>query len=207
MFLKGNVYSSNRLGKKQPDKREIISCKECGEEFEKFKYLKNKKFCSMKCYATYKSKNISEFGNFKGYTHTDEVRKSISEKLKNDMDTIKRLRMKRIGFLGAQVLYKRNPTGLENKLFSILDKENIKYETQKLINGKFLVDAYIPSLNLIIEVDGKYWHNLDRIKNKDKAENAYLIACGFNLLRIKEDELNKFTMKGGEQNIPLGIYN
>src|SRR3990167_9033583 len=123
------------------------------------------------------------------------------------MDTIKRLRMKRIGFLGAQVLYKRNPTGLENKLFSILDKENIKYETQKLINGKFLVDAYIPSLNLIIEVDGKYWHNLDRIKNKDKAENAYLIACGFNLLRIKEDELNKFTMKGGEQNIPLGIYN
>jgi len=42
---------------------------------------------------------------------------------------------------------------------------------------------FMPSLNLIIEADGDYWHKLDRIKKKDKAENAYLKKCGFNLMR------------------------
>ena len=57
-------------------------------------------------------------------------------------------------------------------------------------NGKFLVDVYIPSLNLIIEADGDYWHSLDRVIKKDKAENAYLKKCGYNFLRLSEMEIN-----------------
>lgn len=92
------------------------------------------------------------------------------------------------GLLKQQIM--KEPTSIEKKLYKELKRCGLLFETQKLINGKFLVDAYIPRLNLIIEADGDYWHSLNRIKKKDKAENAYLKKCGFNLLRFSESEIN-----------------
>lgn len=92
------------------------------------------------------------------------------------------------GLLKQQTM--KEPTSIEKKLYEELKKRGLLYETQKLINGRFLVDAYIPSLNLIIEADGDYWHSLKRVKNKDKAENAYLTKCGYKLLRLSEAEIN-----------------
>jgi len=88
------------------------------------------------------------------------------------------------------------PTSIEKKVYDELKARGILFEKQKLINGKFLVDAYIPSLNLVIEADGDYWHSLDRVKKRDKAKNAYLTKCGYNLLRltgteIRDDSFNK----------------
>src|SRR3990167_7914075 len=68
----------------------------------------------------------------------------------------------------------KQPTSIEKRVYNELKVRGLLFETQKLINGRFLVDAYIPSLNLIIEADGDYWHSLERVKNKDKARNAYL---------------------------------
>jgi very-short-patch-repair endonuclease len=99
---------------------------------------------------------------------------------------------RKIGLKGARELYKRKPTSIEFKVYEKLKDMGIIFETQKIINKKFVVDAYIPSLNLIIEADGKYWHSLERIQKKDKAENAYLKKCGFNVLRLSEEEI-----KGG----------
>ena len=48
-----------------------------------------------------------------------------------------------------------------------------------------------PCLNLMIEADGKYWHNLEKVKKKDKAENAYLTKCGYKILRLSEKEIMK----------------
>lgn len=89
------------------------------------------------------------------------------------------------------------PTSIEKKLYDELQKRGLLFEMQKLINGKFVVDAYIPSLNLIIEADGDYWHSLDNIRKKDSSENAYLKKCGFNLLRLSGTEIenNKFKRK------------
>ena len=63
------------------------------------------------------------------------------------------------------------------------------FETQKLIDGRFVVDAYLPDFNLIIEADGAYWHTQGKIVKKDKAENAYLTKCGYKLLRLGEKEI------------------
>lgn len=78
---------------------------------------------------------------------------------------------------------------IEKVVYSYLKNKNLYFEPQKLINNRFLVDTYIPSRNLIIEVDGGYWHSLDKAVKKDKAENAYLLKCGYNLLRLKENEI------------------
>lgn len=83
----------------------------------------------------------------------------------------------------------KEPTSIEKKVYKELKERGFLFETQKLINGKFLVDAYIPSLNMVIEVDGSYWHSMDRVVKKDKAENAYLTKCGFNLIRLSEEDV------------------
>lgn len=87
------------------------------------------------------------------------------------------------------------PTSIELKVYEELKNRGLLFEKQKLINGKFLVDAYIPSLNLIIECDGDYWHSLDKVQKKDKAENAYLTKCGFDLLRLSETEIRNGNFK------------
>jgi len=93
------------------------------------------------------------------------------------------------GNLGV-ISQSQGETSIEKKLYQELKDRGLLFEKQKLINGKFLVDAYVPSLNLIVEADGNYWHSLDRV-----AENAYLSACGFNLLRLSESEINDGSFK------------
>ena len=103
--------------------------------------------------------------------------------------------MRRGGLLGAKTLSVKNPTSIEVKVYQELKRRGLLFETQKLINGKFLVDAYIPKLNLVIEADGDYWHSLERVKKKDRAENAYLKKCGFNLLRLSGTEIKNDEFK------------
>lgn len=126
--------------------------------------------------------------------HRSNISKSLKKKERGNY-------YKEIGLLGAKALqFSKQPTSIEKKVYDELKARGLLFETQKIINGKFLVDAYIPSLNLIIEADGVYWHNLDRVKKKDKAENAYLDKCGFNVLRLSEDEINNGTFK---ERLPL----
>ena len=89
----------------------------------------------------------------------------------------------------------KGPTSIEKKVYEELKVRGLLFEKQKLINGRFLVDAFIPSFNLVIEADGGYWHSLPRVIKKDKAENAYLTKCGYNLLRLTETEINNGQFK------------
>lgn len=83
------------------------------------------------------------------------------------------------------------PTSIELKVYNELKRLGILFEKQKLINNKFIVDAFIPSLNLVIEADGDYWHNIETVRRKDKSENAYLTTCGFKVVRIPEHTINE----------------
>lgn len=97
---------------------------------------------------------------------------------------------KKISLLGIQKQQNsKEPTSIEYIVYTFLKSKGIIFEKQKVINDRFIVDVYIPELNLIIECDGSYWHSLDRVMKKDKAENAYLKKCGFNLLRFSEEEI------------------
>ena len=114
--------------------------------------------------------------------------KKVSEK--------ERQRLKAIGIKALlQQQNSKEPTSIEKKVYEELKNRGLLFEKQYLVNGKFLVDAYIPSLNLVIEADGEYWHSLPKVVKKDKAENAYLTKCGFNLLRLTETEINNGNFK------------
>ena len=69
----------------------------------------------------------------------------------------------------------------------------VQYQT-----GYFVSDFYIPSLNLIIEVDGCWWHRCpihfntgdsQRFRDKDMKRTKNLEALGYNVLRIWEHDI------------------
>jgi len=53
------------------------------------------------------------------------------------------------------------------------------------------VDIFIPSLNLGIEYDGKYWHHDKELKDLDK--NKHLLCRGVRLVRVRQHPLEPLT--------------
>lgn len=183
----------------------IKHCTICNKEFliRKFR-IKTAKFCSYKCYGIFQrgKTKISSVGKNNtqwkgGLPKCLSCNKQIGYRNKRCMECY--IRSDATTQNGLKGLIKqqnmKEPTGIERKVYDYLILKGILFEKQRLINGKFLVDAYIPSLNLVIEADGKYWHDMDRVMKKDKAENAYLNKCGFNLIRLTEEEINSGEFK------------
>lgn len=103
---------------------------------------------------------------------------------------------RRMGLASAKALGENKPTSIERIVYSFLESSGVVFEKQKIINGKFTVDAFIPSSNTVIECDGVYWHSLPKIQNKDKSENAYLRKCGFKVIRLSEQEIRNGEFQG-----------
>jgi len=132
--------------------------------------------------------------------NTEERSKKISETTKGKKKTGKALIASRNNILN---FHKSNPkySGLENKFEFILDKLGVKYEKQKqLVYGTFGVRIYdfcIPSKNILIEVDGDYWHCNPSIFqdgpiNKTQTENIINDALKEKLAKIRGYTLIRF---------------
>ncbi len=133
----------------------------------------------------------------KGKIHSPEVTKrQVASRMKNSEWH------RNFGVL-TRPFIKVKATKPELKLFGILDELDINYKPDHLMYNKFFVDAYIPDKNIILEVDGRYWHSLPKQQLKDKSRDAYLKACGYKVYRFWEDDFDKqkisnFILKGGE---------
>lgn len=85
------------------------------------------------------------------------------------------------------------PSSIELKVKEDLDFYEIRYIQQKRVsNGKrnFYLDFYIPSLKLVIECNGDYWHNLPEKKQRDKELKKYVESTGRKIVFIWEHEIN-----------------
>jgi len=109
--------------------------------------------------------------------------------------------MKKKWTIGKSKNYTSN---LEKTFAKILDKLNIKYQQFYYAESiKSFYDFYIPKYNLIIEVDGDFWHcnpnskfSIPKYKTqkrniiKDNIKNDWAIKNGYKLLRFWEDDIN-----------------
>ena len=95
---------------------------------------------------------------------------------------------------------KTKDTRAEKKVRAILELNKVEYVFQYQIQDK-VFDFYIPSMNLLIEVDGTYWHGkglkqtqLNSMQKKHKKNDEYknnlAKSLGYNLERIWEDEIS-----------------
>lgn len=95
-----------------------------------------------------------------------------------------------------------HPNHVERAGYAILDGLGLAYERQHLIGGKFCVDAFVPTLGLVIQFDGDYWHgnptafpDPDRRQRKrmqlDQSQDAYMAACGYRVVRIWASDIQR----------------
>lgn len=91
-------------------------------------------------------------------------------------------------------------TKLERAGYAALDALTIAYFPQHVIGDKFCVDAFVPSLGIVIQFDGDYWHGnpakfatLDARQRRrarlDHSQDAYMSKCGFHVLRFWESDI------------------
>ena len=225
-FAKGNSYWLGKKGIKKANsgsfkknqkpwnkgKRTFKICLNCGKEFSTNKGAMTKpkqKFCLNKCSSEYRHKNNNQPKCLVCRKYCQKCYKKENHHwwkggrpkcIKCGKLLTYRAKLCNLHYLEQQFKNK-SFTNIEKILYKELKIMGIIFEKQKLINKKFIVDAYIPAFNLIIEADGSYWHSLTKIKYKDKSENAYLKKCGFNILR-----LNELEIKNGKFLKRLGVF-
>jgi len=111
------------------------------------------------------------------------TKKSMLLLMKDKESLVYKNHMRRsiIGSLKAQE--QKSFTNIEVILYKVLDELLVQYEKQYPIHY-WIVDAFIPESNLIIQADGEYWHNKKDVKQRDDSSNKYLEKCGFKILRF-----------------------
>jgi G:T-mismatch repair DNA endonuclease (very short patch repair protein) len=83
--------------------------------------------------------------------------------------------------------------GLESAGKAILYAIGVSHLDQEVIGGKFVVDVLIPDRRIVIQWDGDFWHGNPAVypaltpiqatnAKRDKACNAYLAKCGYQVL-------------------------
>ena len=101
----------------------------------------------------------------------------------------------------------------EEKVIKILHRACIKFEREKtyndLKNGKYRYDFYIPSSNIILELDGQYHFfeirgraALKKQQEHDRQKNAYALAHNIKLYRIQY-----WDFDNGKINTTFDLFN
>ena len=86
----------------------------------------------------------------------------------------------------------------EKQMQSILQELNINFIKHKpIINIEhgYQCDIFIPEYNLIIEVDGLYWHNYPYGREIDHIRSKELIDAGYSVLRFWEGMFDKENVR------------
>lgn len=187
-----------------------IECDFCGKLHyqTKSQYEKSKKhFCSIECANKYQKRNKIELTcktcNKKFYRSPSWITNkagyycSISCRNKDENWKLK-------SHINANIVQqeRKGLNKLEKLGNTILREIGVEFINQKLIAGKFLVDVFIPSKNIVIQWDGNYWHGkglayeqMDyrqkKRHNLDKSQDAYMNKLGIKVLRFWEDEVYK----------------
>lgn len=135
-------------------------------------------------------------GNHTGHKHSEETKVQISESKHEfsrlNSDYVKEYTIK--GAIAARLSTQFGYSSLEKTLYHFLDLCQFQYNKQyQLDGGKFFLDAYIPSANLAIEVDGVYWHSREKAKIRDAEKEKLVYKLGMNLLRIPERSIKDLS--------------
>ncbi|PIP16062.1 MAG: hypothetical protein CO003_00535 [Candidatus Portnoybacteria bacterium CG_4_8_14_3_um_filter_44_15] len=101
---------------------------------------------------------------------------------------MRKLQVNRLSYLSK--VGRNRINNLEKKLYDGLDKHGIDYIPQYPMYNKFVVDAFLPKYNLVVEAFGRYWHTLPKIKTKDLSKKSYLEKCGHKVVELWEEEIN-----------------
>ena len=98
----------------------------------------------------------------------------------------------------AERIIPTKDTSIEVKIQNFLKQLGIDFFTHqyiKEIEHSYQCDILIPSMNLVIECDGNYWHKYPIGKDIDHIRTNELIEKGFKVLRLWEREIRVMNVE------------
>lgn len=104
----------------------------------------------------------------------------------------------------ANQVFPLKDTSIEVKIQEFLKLLDIPFITHKQISDilhPYQCDFLIPSLNLIIECDGDYWHNYPDGREIDKIRTKELTEKGFKVIRLWEYEIKLMDINEFEERL------
>jgi very-short-patch-repair endonuclease len=134
-----------------------------------------------------KTRTVSEDSQRRYSTMTDAEKKLQTQKANKGIRELfknpqwKEVQIKKV--MEAQN-FKRSAPEL---LFEKLMNENGYYPIAQYTEGMagFLIDFAFPEIKLAIEIDGEYWHSLEKTQKRDRQKNYLLrVKKGWELIRI-----------------------
>jgi G:T-mismatch repair DNA endonuclease (very short patch repair protein) len=201
----------------------MVACEICHEKFDKKTYSKSgSNLCSKECKHRWQGKTFKN-GESKECLICNEEFYVPKRRLKTAITCSKKCRYKWLSEVypkterGQELLKIKGITTIEKCKLKETKPEiavrewlianNIRFEFQKTMYDKFIVDFYLIDSDLVLEVYGDYWHGNSivfgdnkkyllserQIKqiNKDKSRKAYLKKCGHNFQIIWEYDIKK----------------
>ena len=88
-------------------------------------------------------------------------------------------------------------TKIEIKIQEYLKQLSVEFFTHHKISEiphRYQCDIFIPSLKMVIECDGDYWHNYPVGKKIDHIRTTELLENGFRVLRLWERDIKNLTI-------------
>lgn len=95
-----------------------------------------------------------------------------------------------------------NPSSLELGVAESLDTQRIKYTQQFRPEGMTKpFDFYFPDTNILLEIQGDYWHNLPGAWERDKVKAEEAIDLGYIVYEIWEHDLKELGILGALEHV------
>jgi len=94
-------------------------------------------------------------------------------------------------------IFPKFDTKIEVKIQNFLKQLNINFFTHQYIQQiehGYQCDIFIPSMNLVIECDGNYWHKYPIGNDIDHIRTKELLEKGFKVLRLWEHEIKDMNI-------------
>ncbi len=138
-----------------------------------------------------KEKKIRISNSLKGQRLSEERKGKIGKANKkfyeNNPEALLKLKERR-----KYLVMPKKDTSIEVKIQNFLKSLGIEFFTHqymKEIEHGYQCDVFIPSMNLVVECDGDYWHRYPTGTEIDHIRTKELIGKGFKVLRLWEREI------------------
>lgn len=98
----------------------------------------------------------------------------------------------RVKEIRARTIFPKQDTKPEKKVQGMLNDLKINFIPHKRISDithAYNCDLFIPSMNLVIEADGNYWHDYPYGTSIDIQRNKEMWSKGYHVLRLWADEI------------------
>lgn len=169
-------------------KRYLTHCEVCGADIIT-NPSQHHRFCSRKCVGVYNGKNMLGENSHRWKTKTIKACENCGKEMELIPALVGRKKFCSRQCLGVWIYEKHGVmTEPERIMDYVLKSHGIICETHKTI-GKYNVDFSITNTNIVIEVDGYYWHILKAHKTSDPIKEKVLTEQGYNLVRLPEKEI------------------